>query len=177
MTGRSLALLLCAGTSLSSSAQVVRLHPAKAAPQLTSGTLSISVTPSAVNFALVPGGQARGSSPLSIISSINFTVVSSVSLFGYFSSTNALTTQAGDVLPSSVIFGQDLAGSPTSFTAFTQTTPFGGNNGLMIYRVGNLVSFNQNRTDTLSLMIDLTSIPQVAAGSYQGTLVLEAQAF
>ncbi len=174
-------LILCLIASMSAFAaagQVLRLRSSTAvAPQLVTGSLSISATPTAINFALVPNGQATASSAISIVTTANLTAVSSVSLYGYFSSASALTTAAGDVLPSSAVFGQCPTGSATSYAAFTQTNPFTGTNGLLLLRSTSLVSLSGSRTDSLFLRVDLSGLPQLPAGLYTGSLVLQAQAF
>lgn len=158
--------------------QVVRLHATHSAkPQIITGSYAIAVSPSSVSFNLVHAGQAQASAVVSIQTVSHLTVVSSISLYGYFSSSTALTTGAGDTIPASSVYGQDPAGSCTTMTAFSQATPFSGQNGLLIYQLGSLVSFAGTRSDSLSLMIDTTALPQLAAGTYVGTLSLEAQAF
>ena len=86
-----------------------------------------------------------------------------------------------------MVYGRCPTGSPTAFTAFTQNTPFSAATGLLVYRTGNLVALGSGRTDnlvalgsgrtdSLFLMVDLSASPQLPAGSYRGTLVLQAQA-
>jgi len=102
-----------------------------------------------------------------------------VNLYGYFaSSTVALTDGASHNIPSSAVFGQVTTGVPTSFTAFTQTGPFGGAGAsLHLFSQGITVSnVSSTRTDNLSLRIDLTSAPQTSAAVYTGTLQIQAQA-
>jgi hypothetical protein len=67
-------------------------------------------------------------------------------------------------------------GLPTSYTPFTQTSPVGGS-------AASLTLFSQmiagsgagSRTDALSLTIDLTTLPELPADTYGGTLIIEAQ--
>jgi len=81
-------------------------------------------------------------------------------------------------IPASVIFGQVPTGLPTSYTAFTQAGPFGAAGAsLQLITTGSLLSLGGSRTDTLSLKIDLTSLPQLPAATYTGTLYLQAQEF
>ncbi len=103
----------------------------------------------------------------------------SVKLFGSFSSsTAALTDGAGHNIPSADVLGEVTTGSPTSFTAFTQTVPFGAAGaGLLLFNqaitVANDVS---TRIDNLSLEIDLNGT-NVPAAVYTGTLQLQAAGF
>ncbi len=177
-----LAACFCFGKALlwgaAASGQVVRLRNTRVAkPELVTGSFSILVNPSSVSFNLVQAGQSRASAAISITSNIDFTIVGNISLYGFFSSSSALTTTAGDVIPASSVYGEDPSGSCTTMTAFTQTTPFSGNSGLLIYQLKSLLSFAGTRTDPLSLMVDTTAEPQLPAGTYTGTLTLEAQAF
>ena len=98
--------------------------------------------------------------------------MSSVSLYGYFSSTTALTNVSGASIPSSAVFGQCTTGSPTTFTAFTasDSNGMGAGSSLLIWRTTNLVSLGAGRTDTLSLEINLQGVPQTPAGTYTGTV-------
>jgi hypothetical protein len=104
-----------------------------------------------------------------------------VTLVGYFASaTVALTDGAAtpDNIPASEVLGQVTTGAPTSFTAFTQTAPLGtAGAGLTLFTQG-LSGANRtaNRTDNLNLEINLSSQPQLPAGSYTGTLNIQAQA-
>ena len=149
-------------------------------PFVTLGdTVTVSATPSAVSFTLVHGAAATASSPVSITttwSGIN--LLSSITLYGFFtSSTSALSggTPVSNI-PTSCVFGTVPTGTPTSYTAFTQTNTYGGAGaGLQLYAQNS--SLGGNRTDSLSLKIDLTSIPQLPAAVYSGVLMLEAQAF
>ena len=142
------------------------------------GTITVSATPGTISFTLAAGAQAQGSAPVAIYTAgQNLSGLSSVSLYAYFASTNALTDTAGDTLPNTALFGKDSSGTPTSYTAFTQSTPYSGSTGLLVYTTRDLVSLLSGRTDNLYLMIDLSSSPQLPAGTYNGTLFLEAQAF
>jgi hypothetical protein len=142
-------------------------------------SLTVAPVPSAVSFNLVSAGTAAGSSAVAITTSwILLPTRTSVKLFGSFSSsTAALSDGAGDNIPSSAVLGQMPTGLPTSFTAFTQTVVFGAAGaGLALFnQTITILNFVGNRTDNLSLEIDL-SATTVPAGTYTGTLHLEAQA-
>jgi hypothetical protein len=166
-------LLLCIHTAVH--AQTIRLTPAR--PQLLS-LITLSATPASVSITLTPHGSALATSPISIQSYMVIGVLSTVKLYAYFPTTSALTSASGDSIPSSAVYGQCSTGTPTSFTAFTQTSPYAAGSSLAIYEMDNvLAALGYSRTDTLSLKIDLSGLPQQPAGSYSGTLILEAQAF
>lgn len=142
-------------------------------------SLTVVPVPSAMAFSLVAGGVAGGSTSIAMTTVwVLAPTRTSVKLFGSFSSsTAALTDGAGDNIPSSAVLGQVPTGSATSFTAFTQTVPFGAAGaGLLLFNQAITIANDVSaRTDTLSLEIDLTSTT-VPAGVYTGTLHLEAQA-
>ncbi len=148
-------------------------------------SLTVAATPSAVSFNLVAGGTATGSAPVAITTTwVMQASRSTVTVTGYFSSATAALTSGGTSpvnIPTSEVFGQVTTGAPTTYTAFTQS-PTG--NGLGVSGA-SLVLFQQaisgtnrasNRTDNLNLQINLASQPQLPAGSYTGTLNLQAQA-
>jgi hypothetical protein len=145
-------------------------------------SLSISATPTSVSFTLVQGGTASGSAAVAIHTTwLLLPTRSNLVLDGYFASaTSALTDGAStpDLIPTSAVLGEVPTGSPTSYTAFTQSTALGPTGaGLLLYTLP-LTSTNRagTRTDNLSLEINLSSVPQLPAGTYTGTLTLQAQA-
>src|ERR1700678_80487 len=90
-------------------------------------SLTGAATPSAVAIPLVAGGTATGTSPVAITTTWVLSASrTAVTLVGYFASaTVALTDGATtpDNIPASEVLGQVTTGTPTSFTAFTQTAP------------------------------------------------------
>lgn len=145
-------------------------------------TLTIAVTPAATTFVLVPGGTATATSPVAITTTwvLNASRANLV-LDAYFSNASAALTNGGSPavnIPSSEVLGQMTSGTPTSFTAFTQTGALGPSaSGLTLF-TQSLTSSNREatRTDNLSLEINLASQPQLPAGTYTGTLTIQAQA-
>jgi len=148
-------------------------------------SLTVAATPSAVNFALVAGGTATGSAPVAITTTwVMQGSRSTVTLTGYFASATAALTSGGTSpvnIPTSEVFGQVTTGSPTTYTAFTQSPGTGG----VGVAGASLVLFQQaisgtnrasNRSDNLNLQINLSSQAQLPAGTYTGTLNLQAQA-
>jgi hypothetical protein len=168
-------------TALSNaSAQAVRVHPlAHPKPELViSGTLSITASPSAVNFTLVHKGVAPGSSGVTI--NTNFSglgVATTMDLYAYFASpTSALSDgrTPANLIPSSAVLGQVTTGLPTSYTAFTQATPFNAAAcGLQLYDETDVLNLGVSRTDVLNLEINLSGV-SIPAGTYTGTLTLQA---
>lgn len=167
------------------SGQAVRVNRRAifAIPNTPVNALAVSVTPSTVSFSLVQNGVATGSSSIQVSTSWDpgfCTPTCTVNLYGYFAdSTSALTAGAGANIPSSAVLGQMPTGTPTTYTAFTQSGAFGGAGAslLLFSQTISGHSSNQNRQDALSLEINLTSQPTLAAGSYTGTLYIQAQTF
>ena len=144
--------------------------------------LTVAATPTAVTFPLVAGGTAVGNVPVSVTSTwVLSGSRTSVTLVGYFSSATAALSNAGPPvvnIPTSEVLGQVTTGTPTTFTAFTQTAPLGpAGAGLTLFTQA-ISGTNRaaTRTDNLNLEINLTSQPQLPSGTYTGTLSLQAQA-
>ena len=176
-----LRVLLLAGllveTAKALPAQVVRVRarPLYSIP----GTLTVSATPASINFTLVNGGVATGSMPISITSGYLLSLGATVQLWAYFSTASALTESAGPgIIPVANMWGQCSTGLPTSYTAFTQTSPFSGATALEIYSQAAGIGLLVSRTDVLNMKVDLsTVIATLPADTYTGTLLLEAYAF
>ncbi len=152
-----------------------------------SESLTVSASPSTVTFTLTPGSFAVGSAPVAITTTWNTsTVEGHLELDGYFSSASAALTSTNASpavnFPSSAVLGLMGTGLPSSYTAFTATngnvTAATSGATLRLFNV-TLSSANRSstRTDNLSLKIDLSSLTQIPADTYTGTLILEAQAY
>ena len=92
-------------------------------------SLTVAATPSTVTIPLVSGGTATGTSPVAITTTWVLSATrTAVTLVGYFSSATAALTDGAATpanIPASEVLGQVTTGTPTSFTAFTQTAPSG----------------------------------------------------
>ena len=166
----------------SATAQVIRVGTLKPKPQLTLGdTLTVSATPSAVNIILVSNGTAVATSSITInTTSTGLSLFSSFALYAYFST--AATALTGGVpvtsIPTSAVLGRCSTGTPTTYTAFTATAPFGGAAaGLQVYSSNVGISLGASRADVLSLEVNLSGLPQLPPGTYTGSMFLQAQAF
>lgn len=80
-------------------------------------------------------------------------------------------------IPSSEVLGRVTTGTPTTYTAFTQSNPLGGSGAslLLVKETFHPSTGGGSRTDALSLEINLANQPQLPAGTYSGTLYIEAQ--
>lgn len=138
-------------------------------------SVTIAAGPGTVNFALVPNGPAAGSAPVTVTTSWALIKTrTSVKLYAYFASANALNDGAGDNIPNTSVKGSINGGA---LAAFSTATPYGGNFGLTVFNQA-IAAANANSThgpDTIALTIDTTGLG-IPAGTYTGTLILEAQA-
>jgi hypothetical protein len=145
-------------------------------------SLTVAATPSTVAIPLLSGRTALGSSPVTITTTWNLKAGrAAVTLVGYFSSATAALTDGAATpsnIPSSEVLGQMTTGTPTAFTAFTQITLLGAPGAGLRLFAQRLSGTNRtaNRTDNLNLEINLASQPQLPAGTYTGTLNIQAQA-
>lgn len=150
----------------------------KANAQLNS--LTVSVNPSTVSFSLTSGGIASGSGPVVITTSWSFVALrSAINVYGSFASVSAaLSDGAGHNIASSSVLGQVPTGLPLTFTAFAQTGPFGAGGGSLrlLSQSITVLTLTGSRNDTLNFRVDLSSTPQLPAGVYTGTIVVQAQA-
>lgn len=179
----SVAAMLFVAASSATFAQALNSNTATVALNATlSESLTVSATPSTVSFALVSGSTATGSAPVAMTTKwILSNARTSVTLVGYFASATAALTDGATTptnIPTSEVLGQVTTGAPTTYTAFTQTAPLGpAGAGLTLFTQA-ISGTNRaaTRNDNLNLQINLTSQPQLPAGSYTGTLNLQAQA-
>jgi hypothetical protein len=151
------------------------LHPAS----LLGGTvLSLSASPTSVNFTLVANGSATANNAIAVTSTLTLPLSTSIRVYGYFvSSTAALTgTASGSHIPTSAVYGIMPTGVPTSYTAFTQTGPFGGSSSSLLLVSLNGIAVLYSETDNLTLKINLSGVA-IPADTYVGTLYIQGQAF
>lgn len=162
--------------------QAVRVAALKPKPQMAVSSLSISAMPASVTFQLVPRGIAPGSTAVSITTTWDGSIclfTCTVNLYAYFANATAALSGGSPIVnvPSSEVLGQVATGIPTTFTPFTQSNPLGGAGAsLQIFQQSVfLLTFGNTRTDALNLEINLASQPQLPAGTYSGTLYIQAQ--
>ncbi len=162
------------------SAQAVRVIGRRPAPNVSVNFITITALPNIVNFSLVEGGVATGSSPVTVVTTwVGIGLLSTVQIYASLSSAGTALSGGAPVtsIPSSSVSGQDPKGIPTSYTPFTQSGLNPGSS-LLLYNTGAILTIGaQSHTDILSLKIDLTSMPQLPVGSYTGVLTLTIQSF
>jgi hypothetical protein len=175
--GYMLCLLLYFRTA-EAAAQAIRVGQgvARAAPVLGT-SVTLTAAPAFVSFRLVAQGVAASSAGVGVTTTwAGLTRPGSLNLYGYFSSAGAALTggSPAEDIPTSAVLGQVPTGSPSAYTPFTQSNPVAGASLLLyseLFRIGG----NGFRTDSLNLEIDLEALPQLPAGTYTGTLFLQAQ--
>jgi hypothetical protein len=161
-----------ASAQLNSAAQPITLN-ATLAEQLT-----VALSASTVNFNLVAGSAANAGST-NVTATTTWVLQpgrTAVKVFAYFAnSAAALSDGAGDNIPSADFTIADNAGAPT---AVSNSVVFGGANaGLQLANVAITgANKNANRTDTMAFNINLSTLPQLPAATYTGTLNIQAQA-
>jgi hypothetical protein len=138
-------------------------------------TLTIAASPSTVSFTLVAGGTAVGTPTVNVTTTWVLGSRTAVNLYGYFASTTAALTGTGGNIPTSEVLGSVNAGTYNAFTATTALGTAGASLGLFTQTITS-ANKSSNRSDTLTLEINLTAQPQLPAGTYTGTLTLQAQA-
>lgn len=144
------------------------------------GSFTISASPTTATFALVSGGVSNAQSVTITTSWIVLGLGSdTLDVYGYFTNpAAALQTTANNVIPSSAVFGQvtGTGSLVSSYTPFTQTTPQASASGLHLATTPQtfLLLGAGSQTNTLSLQIRLSGLPQLPAGSYTGVLTLQA---
>jgi len=157
---------------LNSAAQPITLNA------VLSQSVTVTLSSNAVNFTLTSGSASNPGST-SVTATTTWTLkpsVGSVNLYAFFSnSASALTDGAGDNIPSADFQISDNGGA---FNALSNTVPFGGANaGLRLSStpvLGNTRSGTRN--DVMNFNINLAPLPTLTAGTYTGTLTIQAQA-
>jgi hypothetical protein len=145
-------------------------------------SLTVAATPANVTFALVSGGVAAGSAPVVVTTQwLLGAGRANVELDAYFASATAALTSGGgtpSLIPTSAVLGQMLTGTPTAFTPFTGSGVLGTAGGGLVLFTQALNSSTRavTRTDNLSLEINTSGLPQLPAGTYTGTVTIQAQA-
>ena len=178
-----LAVMAIARCPVFAQALLVGGHGAK--PDIAVTSLTVTASPSLVSFQLKPGGTATGSSAVAITTKYGVSVclaTCNIKLYAYFGSATAALSGGTPTanIPSSDVLGEVPTGTPTSFTAFTQSGPVGGAGAsLLLFSQSFLLStlLAGSRTDSLSLEINLSTLPQLPAATYTGTLYIQAQSF
>lgn len=168
--GLALATTMAAGQALNSGAQTIALNATLAE------SLTLSLSSHAVNFTLAAGSATNaGSTPITATTTwVLQPGRATVGVYAYFSSTTALTDGAGNNIPSSAFF---IADNAAPSTALTGNTPWGTGTGLQMENVAiSGTNRSSSQTDVMTFNINLSSLAQLPAATYTGTLNVQAQA-
>ena len=161
-----------ASAQLNSGAQTIALNATLAE------SLTLTLSANAVNFTLAAGSAANAGST-NVTATTAWVLQpgrTAVGVYAYFaSSAAALTDGAGDNIPSADFYIADNGGAST---ALTNTVAFGGANaGLLLANVPiTAANKSASRTDTMAFNINLSTLGQLPANTYTGTLNIQAQA-
>lgn len=169
------------GVASMASAQVANSGPQNIALNASlTESLTLSLTANAVNFTLTPGAAANAGS--TTITATTAWVLkpgrTSVGVYAYFASAAAALTDGAtpaDNIPSSAFLISDNGGTST---ALTGSPVFGGAGAGLAFPATAITAANRagNRTDLMAFNINLTTLPQLPAAVYTGTLSIQAQA-
>jgi hypothetical protein len=143
--------------------------------------LTVSLTANAVSFTLTPGSATNAGST-NITATTSWVLKpgrTAVGVYAYFADPTAALTDGGTPTPNTIpssAFSISDNGAPS--TALTTTVAFGAANaGLKLANVGITgANKNSSRTDAMAFNINLSTLPQLPAGNYTGTLNIQAQA-
>jgi hypothetical protein len=173
---------LAAAVSQATWGQAVRIVLQAPKPEVSVSSLSLTASPASVNFRLVSGGIASGSSAVQVTTTWGGSLcllTCTINVYAYFANASSALSSAAPVtsIPSSEVLGRVTTGTPTTYTPFTQANPFGGGGaGLLLYQQGFFIlTGGGSRTDALNLEIDLSNQPHLPADTYTGILYIQAQ--
>lgn len=141
-------------------------------------SLTVQLSGNAVNFTLTPGSASNPGS-VGITATTSWALkpsVGSVKVYAFFaSSASALTDGAGDNIPSA---GFEISDNAGPLTALTTTAPFGGANAGLLLSTTKILGNNRSgsHADLMNFNINLSTLPNLPAATYTGTLTIQAQA-
>ena len=169
-------VLCAAGTSgaqvLNAAAQPIALNA------VLSQSVTLTLSANAVNFVLTAGSAANPGST-SITATTAWTLkpsVGSVKVYAFFSSSaSALNDGGGNNIPSADF---QISNNGGAFNPLTNTVPFGGANAGLQLSSTPILGNNKTGThnDVMNFNINLAPLPNLPAGTYTGTLTIQAQA-
>jgi hypothetical protein len=176
ISGLAAFVLCAAGISgaqvLNSAAQPIALNA------VLSQSVTLTLSANAVNFILTAGSAANPGST-SITATTAWTLkpsVGSVKVYAFFSnSASALNDGGGNNIPSADF---QISNNGGAFNPLTNTTPFGGANAGLQLSSTPILGNNKTGThnDVMNFNINLAPLPNLPAGTYTGTLTIQAQA-
>ena len=173
------ALVFTAMMTLPCNAQVLNSGASTISLQaVLSQSVTVTLSANAVSFNLTAGNSSNpGSASITATTSWSLRPsVNTLKLYAFFSSsTSALTDGAGNDIPSADF---QISNNGGAFNALTNTVPFGGANAGLMLSTTPILGNNKtgSRTDSMNFNINLAPLPNLPAGTYTGTLTIQAQA-
>lgn len=162
---------MASAQALNSAAQPIQLNA------VLTESLSVALSSGAVNFNLV-AGSANNPGLTNVTATTSWVLApgrTAVKVYAYFANSAAALTDGTDNIPSAD-FTISVGGGAAA--ALTNTVAFGGNNAGL--QLSNTAISNANRTsnhaDAMAFNINLSTLPQLPANTYTGTLNIQAQA-
>ena len=143
-----------------------------------SQSVTLTLSANAVNFNLT-GGSATNPGSTSITATTTWTLkpsVGSLKVYAFFAnSASALNDGAGNNIPSADF---QISNNGGAFNPLTNTVPFGGANAGLQLSSTPILGNNKTgtRNDVMNFNINLAPLPNLPAGTYAGTLTIQAQA-
>jgi hypothetical protein len=143
-----------------------------------SQSITLTLSANAVNFNLTAGSAANPGNT-SITATTTWTLKPSVGglkVYAFFSnSASALTDGTGNSIPSGDF---QISNNGGAYNALTNTVPFGGANAGLQLSSTPILGNNRTgtRNDVMNFNINLAPLPNLPAGTYTGTLTIQAQA-
>ena len=159
------------------SAQVINSGVQSIALSATlSESISVNLSSNSVSFALTSGSASNaGSNGVTATTTWISKPGRNLSVYAYFSSSAAaLSDGAGNNIPSANF---QISDNAAAFAPLTNTVAFGGATaGLSLYTV-KITGTNKtgSHTDSMLFNINLSTLPNLPAGTYAGTLNIQAQ--
>ena len=140
-------------------------------------SVTLSLTSTSESFSLTAGSATNpGTSAIAATTTWSLKPPDNLNVYAYFlNSTAALTDLAGHNIPSSAVSISDNGGASQPLT---NTVPFAGSNaGLQLERIP-IRGYNKSGSviDNMNFNVNLSTLPQLPAGTYVGLLMIQAQA-
>lgn len=158
--------------ALDSGAQTINLNAT------LNESLTLSLSGNAVDFTLAAGAAANaGSTPITATTKwVLKPGRTAVTVNAYFTSATAALTDGTNNIPSSAF---SIKNNAAAAAPLTNTVAYATGSGLRLENVAiTAANRNSSSTDAMSFNIDLSggTLPQLPAGTYTGTLNIQAQA-
>ena len=177
---RALALASAVALAMASTAQAqVGLTSNTATVTLNatkSATLTVSPATSTTTLASITDNSNANAFPnVGITTAWNLTSGTSVNLVGWFGTPASALANGAALIPSSNVEGGINGGGWTAFTgAAVGGVGVAGGSLLLMTQSVTGANYFANRTDQLNLRLNLVGFPTTSAGTYTGTLNLQA---